>query len=77
MFNFIIVTLFFGYGLILIFGLVHLARDLVTTPFPHLHPDADFEVDQNPEILGPFQSRFAPLPANQAIGQRCQKGGPP
>lgn len=51
MFNFIIVTLFVGYGLILIFGLLRLARDLVTTPFPHLHPDADFEVDKNAELL--------------------------
>jgi len=51
MFNFMIVTLFVGYGLILIFGLLHLARDLVTTPFLHLHPDADFEVDQNAESL--------------------------
>ena len=47
MFNFIIVTLFVGYGLILIFGLLRLARDLVTTPFPRLLPDADFEVEQD------------------------------
>jgi len=43
MYTLIVVILFLGYGLVLTLGLLRVARELITSPFPRLLSDSDDE----------------------------------
>jgi len=73
MYTFMVVTLFLGYFFILIFGLLHVARDLVTRTSPRLVSYSDLEADRDDELLGATQLPSAEQIANWAIDQGPHK----
>jgi hypothetical protein len=49
----LITVLFMGYGLMLIIGLVHAAKELVGPRVPLTPPEADSSTDRDAELLAP------------------------
>ena len=56
MYAFIVVILFLAFGLLLLFGLLHVARELITRPSPHMFSYSDFDADQNNDLPGATES---------------------
>jgi hypothetical protein len=52
----LITGLFLGYGLMLIIGLGHAAKQLVGPRFPLMPPDAESEADRDAKLLTPLTS---------------------
>jgi hypothetical protein len=59
MYAFIVVIMFLAYGLLLLFGLLHVAQELITRPSPHLFSFSDFDADQDNELPGATESSSA------------------
>jgi hypothetical protein len=59
MYAFIVVILFLAYGLLLLFGLLHVAQELITRPSPHLFSFSDFDADQDNVLPGATESSSA------------------
>ncbi len=70
MYTFMVVSLFLGYVLILIFGLLHVAQELVTRTSPLLVSYSDLEADRDDELLGATQSPSAERIANEGPHKR-------
>ena len=68
-----VVILFSVYGLILIVGLLHVARELITAPSPRLPSYSDSEPDRDDELMEPTQSPFAASTANYLIDEGRRK----
>ena len=51
MYNLVVVILFLGYGFVLIIGLLRLARELITTPYPRLLSYSDYEVHRDDDPI--------------------------
>lgn len=73
MYTFMVVSLFLGYVLILIFGLLHVAQELVTRTSPLLVSYSDLEADRDDELLGATQPPAAEQIANWAIDEGPHK----
>jgi hypothetical protein len=52
MYAFIVVILLLAYGLLVLFGLLHVARELITRPPRHLFSYSNFDTDQNIQLPG-------------------------
>jgi hypothetical protein len=76
MYPFIVVILFLAYGLLLLFGLLHVAQELITRPSPHLFLYSDLDADQNNAIPSTTESSSAAAGANCAIDERNGKVEP-
>jgi hypothetical protein len=63
MYTLIVVILFLGYGLVLTLGLLRVARELITTPFPRLLSDSDDEAHRDGDSLGSADLRQPHHPA--------------
>jgi len=63
----IVITLFLEYGLILLFGLLHMAQKLASRRFPLLLPYSDSEADRDGELPRATQSPSAAQTRNRAI----------
>jgi hypothetical protein len=73
MYALIVVILFLAYGLLLLFGLFHVAQELITRPSPHLFSYSEFDADQNNELPGATESSSAAAGANCAIDEQNDK----
>jgi hypothetical protein len=73
---FIVVILFLAYGILLLFGLLHVAQELITRPSPHLFSYSDFDTDQNIQLSAATESSSAAAGANCAIDERDGKREP-
>ena len=69
MYTLMVVSLFLGYVLILIFGLLHVAQGLLTRTSPLLVSYSDLEADRDDELLGATQP-----PPNKSRTGRSMKG---
>jgi hypothetical protein len=70
MYAFIVVILFLAYGLLLLFGLLHVAQELIIRPSPHLFSYSDFDADQNNDLPRATESSSAAAGANGAMDER-------
>jgi hypothetical protein len=77
MYAFIVVILFLAYGLLVLFGLLHVARELITRPAPHLFSYSNCDTDQDIQLPGATESLSAAASANCAIDERNGKREPP
>jgi len=76
MYTFMVVSLFLGYALILIFGLLHLARELVTGSSARLIAYSYFEADRDDELPGATQTPSNAQTANCAADEGRHKSEP-
>lgn len=63
----IAIAFFLGYACVLLYGLLHLARELITEPHPPPLLYSDLETDKEDESHGEQQSSSAAQNANCAI----------
>ena len=64
---FIAIAFFLGYVSIMLYGLLRLARELITKPHPPPLLDADSETDQDDQTRGERPSPSAAQQAGRAI----------
>jgi hypothetical protein len=76
MYAFFVVILFLAFGLLLLFGLLHVAQELITRPSPHLFSFSDFDADQDDELPGAADSSSTAAGVSCAIDERNGKREP-
>jgi len=70
----LITVLFLGYGLMLIIGLGHAAKELVGSRVPLMPPDAESGTDRDAELVTPPTSGATRPPREPRLKQSLPKG---
>jgi hypothetical protein len=73
MYAFIVVILLLAYGLLLLFGLLHVAQELITRPSPQLFSYSEFDADQDDDLPGAAESSSTAASASAQLMNEMAK----